>query len=288
MTDILQVSSDPKEQIEEAFYRYKRARRAYRRMAQKPTRKYRRKVKRFKRYTFQKRTYSYRGDKRRFKQGRYKKRKHGSKWFKGHFLSKEEQDAFMARRKKIFDKRKPRHNDSKAPNFLTSGKGTGRRHNPIDKVTGKPLTCHKCGADWHLQRECPGKGGKSSAMMTSTEPGHWDGYGMVSSDGPEQGTYTAHAESASRGPLHGLFQREDADDTTCEPCLALLSSNWHSDHTYGMMIQTSEEDTGESNRSADTTSNSNTGTTESEQPQDDWANRYSLVGDIPRMRQTME
>ena len=95
---------------------------------------------------------------------------------------------------------------------------------------------------------------------------------MVSSDGPEQGTYAAQAEPASCGPLHGLFQRESADDTTCEPCLALLSSNWHSDHTYGMMVQTSEEDTGESNESSNSTSNSNTGTTESDPPQDDWAN----------------
>ena len=70
--------------------------------------------------------------------------------------------AFMAKynvkydnKKGVFRCKPNRGGKSNPKGGKGKGKGTGKKGNPVNKETGKPMTCHKCGSTTHLLNGCP-------------------------------------------------------------------------------------------------------------------------------------
>merc|ERR1711994_186934 len=125
---------------EAVFYRYRQARRAWRRFTGKPVRRFRRNFKK-----------TLRGYGRGQRKGRGR----------GFFYTQDEVFAFL--------KGKGKGNRSH-----TSGKGHGRRKNPRDR-NGDIMKCSICGSEDHFRANCPqgkgkGNGSKGGGFQPASSP----------------------------------------------------------------------------------------------------------------------
>ena len=184
-----------------ALFQYRTAKKKWRRFANKPVRRFRRRIKDYKR-----RGKGKGKGKGGFSSGKgfFKRRspKYGRSFYKETQLPISEVDLFLKRHRKKGPRRFTK-TYATTQTFKSSGKGFGRQ-NPIDPATGKPRQCFNCGSETHLKSDCPtasaGKGGKgdSPAFPAITDVARWQGaeysgktYGVWDHENP---TAPAHQE----------------------------------------------------------------------------------------------
>ena len=208
MTDVAGLTQ--KQAEAKIFWQYREHKRKWRRFTNKPVRKFRRHVNRFKKTQFHRSERAPGSGK-----GRFTKRKTFSKsWFTNKRMSNQEVQMHL-------------NNKNLGHRANTSGKGFGRRGNPVGK-DGTVMKCHTCGSEQHLKAECPkNKGNNEDApaptFQTDVGPNPYlKPYYLASRDG--ESSSGAPVELAPRaGPLDDLLgpaQQEEQgyftfpDDTT--------------------------------------------------------------------------
>ena len=118
------------------FWQYREHKRKWRRFTNKPVRKFRRHVKRFKKTQFHRERSTGTG------KGKFTKRKTFTRsWFTNKRLSNQEVQVYL-------------NDKNQGHRAGTSGKGFGRQGNPIGR-DGIKMKCHSCGSEQHLKAECP-------------------------------------------------------------------------------------------------------------------------------------
>ena len=178
MQDIQNIPSSDRKAY--ALFQYRTAKKKWRRFANKPVRRFRRRIKDYKRRGKGKGKGKGKGG---FSSGKgfFKRRspKYGRSFYKETQLPISEVDLFLKRHRKKGPRRFTK-TYATTQTFKSSGKGFGRQ-NPIDPATGKPRQCFNCGSETHLKSDCPsasaGKGGKgdSPAFPAITDVARWQG-----------------------------------------------------------------------------------------------------------------
>ena len=146
---------------EHCYWQYRQAKRRWRRLTNKPVRKFRRLTRKFRR----------KGKGKGFRSGFRSGKGFGKS--KGIFLAEEHEAALTYLKGKGKGKRKG-----------SSGKGTGRRKNPTGR-DGQVMRCRVCGSDEHFAARCPQSDGRPGGGSSSAGPQMF--VLQESSDGPLSG-----------------------------------------------------------------------------------------------------